>query len=383
MVYSIILISVSFFMLYYIYDGYGRVLQLLSYVCPNRSRQVTGESGWPSVTVILPVYNEESRVREKIQDIFCQEYSGELDLIVVSDGSTDQTESIVESFSELPIQLVRTPGRLGKSLAQNLAVEGATGEVLLLTDVAVQMEAGCISNLLKGFFDENVGCVTGALQFRPVDGSIVAEDQGSYWRYEIRLRERESELGLLAVTAGPLMAVRRQLWIPLQSWYGDDCVIPLDVIIQGKIVKHMPEAIGWDESFRSVAQEFSARVRMTVRNWQGTFYRSELLNPFRYPGYTFSLLSHKILRWLSPLWVLGVLVGSIGIAHAGGIDPQNLVFGLLFLSMFLVCLILIAIKGGKVPLLTTLSNFIIVNVAFAIGVLRAITGRSIRVYQNK
>ena len=386
--YTLIVVCLAF--LYYIYDGYGRVLSILASnkVGPGgKALDNAGElhndlSVLPSVSVILPVFNEESRVVTKLRNILAQDYPRDkLEIVVVSDGSTDNTDDLVAEFSEQGVRLVKTPGRYGKSLAQNEALGFTSGDILVLTDAAVEMDVVCIRELVRPFEDQEVGCVTGALQFRNMGDSDVAQDQGYYWQYELKLRELESRLGWLAVAAGPLMAVRRDMWVPLQSWYGDDCVIPLDVVLQGRRVIHSATAIGWDESFNTLKQEFRARVRMTVRNLHGTFARKSLLNLLRYPHYAFALWSHKIIRWCSPVFLCGIGVG-VFLLWLGGV-------GMFTLSVFVLPMLLgvagviSVLLGKKIAVLGTLGNFLVVNVAFALGLYRVVKGRRIDIYQNK
>jgi len=384
------LIAVCLAFLYYIYDGYGRLLSILASQKCGPSRKAVENAGelnddislWPSVSVILPVFNEEPRVVTKLRNILAQDYPRDkLEIVVVSDGSTDKTDDLVAEFAEQGVRLFKTPGRYGKSLAQNEALGVASGDILVLTDAAVEMDEACIRELVRPFSDQEVGCVTGALQFRNMGDSDVAQDQGYYWQYELKLRELESRLGWLAVAAGPLMAVRRDLWVPLQSWYGDDCVIPLDVILQGKRVVHSASAVGWDESFNTLKQEFRARVRMTVRNLHGTFARRSLLNFLRYPHYAFALWSHKIIRWCSPVFLCGIGFGVLLLWLGGG--------GMTLISFFMISMLLgtvgviSVLLGKKVAMLGTLGNFLVVNVAFALGLYRAVKGRRIDIYQNK
>ncbi len=385
------LIAVCLAFLYYIYDGYGRVLSILvgmrnDLACDTTIGDAKEQNSdlikWPTVSVILPVFNEETRIVAKLQNILAQDYpKDKLEIIVVSDGSTDKTNELVEVFSKQGVRLILTPGRYGKSLAQNEAVKISENDILILTDAAVEMDDKCIQELVGPFKNHEVGCVTGALQFHNVENSSVAQDQGFYWKYELKLRELESCLGWLAVAAGPLMAVRRNLWVPLKSCYGDDCVIPLDVVLQGKRVVHNASAVGWDECFKTLKQEFKARVRMTVRNLHGTFARGELLNFLCYPHYAYALWSHKIIRWCSPVFLCGYGIGVflLWLGGAGAATLSFFAFPILVGTVGVISVLL----DKKISVLGTLGNFLVVNAAFALGIYRAVKGQKIDVYQNK
>jgi cellulose synthase/poly-beta-1,6-N-acetylglucosamine synthase-like glycosyltransferase len=370
-------------LLYYIYDGYGRLLWLFEKLRrPNATIAEFSDHEWPSVTVILPVFNEEASLSDKLEDLFRQEYpNNRISILVVDDGSTDTSSKIAESYAHRGVTLLQTEGRVGKSLAQNLAVKKARGEILVLTDVAVRMSSDCILELVKPFADSGVGCVTARLSFGAETVSQVGKDQGRYWKYELYLRQVESSLGWLAVTAGPAMAVRRDLWRDLESRYGDDCMIPLDIVLQGKRVLQAEKAEAQDEYFSSLTQEFRARVRMTVRNWGGTFSRRTLLNPLKYPQYAFALWSHKVLRWLSPVFIIAFVVGCAMIWYYAGIAwPVVSALALIVVSFVGVGA---QLMGRPLPLLSTLGNFAIVNAGFALGLIRVMGNRYIHVYSNK
>jgi cellulose synthase/poly-beta-1,6-N-acetylglucosamine synthase-like glycosyltransferase len=367
-------------LLYMVYDGYGRVLSLLVWLRRCRPAAAAHEPALPSISIVLPVFNEERRIRAKLDNLLAQDIPRDcMEIIVVSDGCTDATEAIVEQHAARA-KLIRTAGRVGKSLAQNQGVAASAGEIVVLTDVAVTMETRCLRHLVAAFTEPNVGCTTARLLFGAA-GSVTGQDQGIYWAYELKLRRLESRLGVLATAAGPAMAIRRCLWRELPAEYGDDCVLPLDVVLQRRRVVQIEDAIAWDEPFDTAQREYVARIRMTVRNWLGTFSRPELLNPLRHPGVALSLWVHKILRWLSPLHLVGLALGAALIAAGGG--P--------YWPLALLSLAGVAgaagwhalLRGRRIPVLATLGAFLLANAAFLVGLMRAWRGRAIKVYQNQ
>jgi cellulose synthase/poly-beta-1,6-N-acetylglucosamine synthase-like glycosyltransferase len=372
--------GLSLFFLYLIYDGYGRVLQALRLLLGER--QPTSRAGVPlaaAVTVIIPAYNEERRIRAKLENVLAQGYPADkLEVIVVSDGSADRTEAIANEYSGR-VTLIRTAGRQGKSRAQNQAVARAGGEILVLTDMAVVMAPDCVSQLVTPFANARIGCVTSRV-LHTSENSVTGKDQGRYWDYEYKLRRLESELGILATTSGPAMAIRRDLWKDLAADFGDDCVLPLDVILQARRVVQAERAVAWDENLETAEKEFRARVRMTVRNWLGTFSRGQLLNPFRYPGYAFALWLHKILRWLSPLFIVGLLAGTALVTWGGG-SKVPLALATLFLALGAAGVIGLY-RRQRWPLLATVGSFLLVNYAFLVGLIRVSRGHTIKIYQN-
>src|SRR5262249_55511429 len=158
-----------------------------------------------------------------------QDYApGRIDILVVSDGSTDCTETIIEaSCPRQPVKLLRTP-RLGKSAAQNVGMTYATGDIVVLTDAETIFESSCVSELVAEFAAPSVGAATAHLRLFERAG-VVAASQGMYWSYELKLRELESQLGILAVATGAAMAFRRALFRDLPPHVGDDDIIPLHI----------------------------------------------------------------------------------------------------------------------------------------------------------
>ena len=176
------------------------------------------------------------------------------------------------------------------------------GPVVIFTDAGSRFEPDFIRRIVAVFSDPSVGAADGHLLFTSDNDNQIAQSQGFYWRYELSLREAESRLGILAVASGACLAVRKQVFRRMDLSIGEDCIVPLDVVTQGLRVVHVPEAIAYDAMENDPEREFRTRVRMTLRNWQGTWSRPQLLNPYKYPGYAFALWSHKLFRWLSPFF---------------------------------------------------------------------------------
>jgi hypothetical protein len=208
----------------------------------------------------------------------------------------------------------------------------------------------------------------------------VARGQGYYWSRELKLRELESELGILAIASGSAMAVRRSVFRPLPPDVGEDCIIPLDVALQGLKVVHASAALALDSMEFDPAGEFKDRVRMTLRNWVGTWRREALLNPLRYPGYAFALWSHKVLRWLSPFFFLVAILCSIRF-----IDHPVLWVIPFCTALFLAAGALggiVQMVGLELPLIGTVFSFFLANVGFFVGIIRALAGHSIVAYKK-
>jgi cellulose synthase/poly-beta-1,6-N-acetylglucosamine synthase-like glycosyltransferase len=302
----------------YAWVGYPLFIFILASLFSRKSIRSDQENS-PFVSIIVPVHNEQQKIGGKLGDCLELLYPHDrLEIIVVSDGSTDGTEEIVRRFiaRDSRIKWIHSHSRVGKSGAQNLAAAHARGDVLFFSDANTAMTPGVLRTMINVLADPTVGLVTGTVHFgHPEDA--VEKGQGFYWRYELFLRTAESDLGILATGSGQALMVRRELFRPLPACYGDDCVMPLDVRLQGYKVIHERDATVFDSMPHSIQGELRARIRMTARNWAGTLSRPEILNPLRFPMTALGLVSHKLLRWLTPFFLAVVLASNALLALEG------------------------------------------------------------------
>lgn len=310
------ILVLSFLALIYTWVGYPAILWGLTRII--RRQSCRSEQAWPMISIIIACHNEESRIAAKLGDCLALRCPHEkLEILVASDGSTDGTESITAEFAEGDprIRLLRSGGRAGKSGVQNLAAIEAQGDILLFTDAETQTRPELLEQIVEDFGDSSVGLVAPVVQFGRFDDPV-SKGQGAYWRFEVYLRQRESDLGILSTASGAAFGIRRELFKPIPTQYGDDCIIPLDVCLQGYRVLQDPRCVVSDEMPHSIKGEFRTRVRMTTRNWSGILCRPRALNPFRFPGISWGLASHKFLRWMTPFFLLAlVLVNGWLAAH--------------------------------------------------------------------
>jgi cellulose synthase/poly-beta-1,6-N-acetylglucosamine synthase-like glycosyltransferase len=296
-------------LLAYTWAGYLAVLLLLQRLFPN---PVVRSPIHPRISIILAVHNEEKCMEEKLLDCLRLKYPSDgIEILVASDCSTDATEQIVEQFAlrHPLVRLLRCETRAGKSGAQNLAAKQAKGEIFFFSDANTRMDPCSLEKMVENFGDPRVGLVTAAVHFLQPKGAV-PEGQGMYWRYELLMRQAESDIGILTKASGQAIAMRRELYRPLTTHYGDDCVMPLGVRMSGYRVVLDRRAIVTDTMPNTPRAELKARIRMTSRNWGGTFSQISIFNPFRFPITSWGLASHKVFRWLSPFFLLALFVAS-------------------------------------------------------------------------
>jgi cellulose synthase/poly-beta-1,6-N-acetylglucosamine synthase-like glycosyltransferase len=366
----------------YTWAGYPALLWVLRRACARAVRRESAAEK-PFVSIILPAHDEEERIAAKLQNCLELDYPPDrLEILVVSDGSTDRTEEIVEKFAarDERIRLLRSAGRVGKSGVQNLAAQVAQGEILLLTDAEACARPDALALLVSNFADSEVGLVTATL-YLGEPSSAIAKGQGLYWRYELFLRQAESDLGTLATSSGTALAIRREVFVPMEACYGDDCVLPLDVRLQGYRVIQEPRAIVFDSFPHSIRGELRARVRMVARNWTGTLSRAAILNPLRFPGTAWGLVSHKLLRWLTPFFLAALFIAStISFLHGRHVllwMPQAGFYGAAWIGW------LRTRSGRQTRVFALPFAFCLANLGFLLGMLRVFRGQKVVSYTNQ
>jgi cellulose synthase/poly-beta-1,6-N-acetylglucosamine synthase-like glycosyltransferase len=260
----------------------------------------------PAVSVIMAVHNGAVHVGAKLDVLTAFDYPQDrVQIIVVSDGSTDETESIVERFEAAPVTLLKV-ARAGKAAALNHALAVATGEILFLTDVRQPLDPLALSHLVANFADPTVGAATGELKLLPgEDGEH--KDMDLYWRYEVLARKRHSDIDSLFTTTGCIYAMRRALAEPIPpDTLTDDATMALRAFFRGYRVIFDPEAIAYD--YPAVAgTEFRRRFRTLAGLWQLHARMPQIFS--RRNRMRFHFLSHKFSRLVLP-WALLLFAGA-------------------------------------------------------------------------
>lgn len=293
--------------------GYPIFLALVS---PLVRRQRLFNDAEPTVSLIIAAYNEEKGLARKLENALALDYPrARLEIIVASDGSTDRTDEIAQSFSERGVLLRRFP-RTGKTGVQNQVVRTAQGEVMVFSDANALYHPDAIRKLVRNFADPEVACVSGQLVYQ-VDREGAGDCERSYWDYEKFMKQCESDLSSLIGVNGSIYAVRRADYVEIDNDLISDLVEPLALIHRGKRVIYEPEAVSMEEASTDYTVEFRRKVRIITRSIQGLLHMRALLNPFRYGIFSFQLLIHKLLRYLVPLFLIIGLASLTALAAVG------------------------------------------------------------------
>jgi poly-beta-1,6-N-acetyl-D-glucosamine synthase len=289
----------------YILAGYPL---LLGWMARMWAKPIRKEPIEPSVTFVIPVFNGEEYLQQKLESVLSLDYPWEkMEILVVSDGSTDGTDGIAQSFSDRGVRLIRL-SRGGKPAALNAAIPQAKGELLILTDVRQLLEPGSVRHLVACFADESVGVVSGELLIR--SGETQGEQSvGLYWRLETWIRDRLSSLDSMFGATGPFYAMRRELACPVPpEILLDDMYLPLAAFARNYRLTMESKARAYDYP-TSVKTEYRRKVRTLAGNYQLLRYYPWLLGPSN--RMLFHYLSYKVGRLLLPWLLLAILVSSI------------------------------------------------------------------------
>jgi hypothetical protein len=293
----------------YAYAGYACVLVVLAWW---RDRAVRGAKITPLVSFIITARNEEQRLRGKIENTLDQIYpASRLDIIVASDGSTDGTDAIARAFGGR-VRLIRSPERRGKEAAQQLAVEAASGEILIFSDVATALARDGVSSIVANFADPTVGCVSSIDRF--VDAGGRPSGESAYVRYEMFLRALETRANTLVGLSGSFFAARREVcrhWVTDRQSDFSTLLNAVDLGLRGVLD---PCTAGYYRNIVDGRRESERKTRTVVRGIAVLAGNARMLNPFRYGLFAWQLASHKLCRWLVPFAMIGAAVANGALA---------------------------------------------------------------------
>lgn len=300
----------------YVYVGYPALLWILTLGKPTVTH--TRKEAFPSVTLVISCYNEVEVIREKLRNSLELDYPKELlKIIVVSDGSDDGTDELVREFSGDAVNLIRQEGRLGKTMGLNLAMAEVESEITVFSDANALYAPDAIAKLVRNFADKKVGYVVGAALYTDSDQGASAHNENLYWRYELAVKDMESRLYSVVGGDGAIYAIRTALWEPLQQQDINDFVNPLQIVSKGYRGVFDSEARCFEETAGNFDKEVARKERIVNRSIRGLFRVRSVMNPFRTGIFSLMVISHKLLRWVIPLFLVLGVVGSSILAFGG------------------------------------------------------------------
>ncbi len=355
----------------YGYVGYPLVL---AFLCLFLSRPVRKQPCKPAVSLLISAYNEAHVIENKLRSALQADYPPErLEVVVASDGSSDETVSLVQSFIEANpcrcVRLLAFPHNRGKLATLNEVVPQLQGDIVVFSDAASIIAPDAIRRLVENFNDPTVGAASGVYQVLNQDKAQLGRQEDFYWRYETFLKLQEAKLGSTLGAHGSLYAIRKELYsFPAPGTINDDFIIPMRVLEQGFRVAYDPSAVATEEA--KEMEGFGRRVRIMAGNFLQLKELRRLLRPPR-PLYVFFLLSHKAVRLMAPAAMILLAVATTVLWSS----PLYRFLGLLQIGFYAL-----AVVGAIWPLqpkfLRLPYYFCMINTAVFPGIYRAIRMRS-------
>lgn len=366
--------------LLYTYLGYPALLAAVAALCGRR--RPPSESYCPPLTVLIAARNEEGSICRKLDETLGLDYPDErLEVIVVSDGSTDRTDELVRSCRDSRVRLIRVEGHLGKTYAQNIGVAESRGEVIVFSDATARYDQMVLRRLAAHYSDPGVGAVSGRyLYVDPTRKSPTGVGSIVFWNYENCIKSLQSRIRTLTGCSGCIYSVRKSAYQPLEPNLCSDLVEPLRIVRAGLRVVFEDGAVAYEETTTSSTQEFRMRVRVAARGIRGVMSMSELLNFARHGWVAFQLLSHKVLRWLVPVWLCVILISSAVLSGSS-------FYAWIFLLQ--LCFYAFACFSARIPafrrwrILSLPSYFVTLNAAILVALWGVIRGRRYVIWETE
>jgi cellulose synthase/poly-beta-1,6-N-acetylglucosamine synthase-like glycosyltransferase len=360
----------------YAYVGYPVLVWIIGMSCRRRGVPAFGASEWPRVTLVFSAYNEQAVVRQKLENCLALDYPRDrLEVIAISDASTDRTDAIVQEYVSSGIRLLRQPVRRGQVAGQDLGAAHASGEILVLTDANSLYQPDALRHLIAPFAEPTVGAVVGRLRYTNPGASGVGLGEALYWKYEGALKQAQARAGALLFGTGAITAFRRPLHQPVTGpWHDHDTLVPLRCCLAGYQVVYAPEAVAWEEASTENRREFQRKVRTIMRDAKTFLELKLLLSPLR-PWLAFHLISSKVVRWLGGLILLVLFA-----ANAFLLETPSYRFIMLlqggFYAMGVVGLAFPRLASAMGPLAIP-AYFCLVNSAAGVALLRVLAGEKV------
>ena len=315
MIFATILVASPIATFTYAYLVYPALLKVLA--SARRQPEVLGDPDrWPLVTITLPVYNEERRLRRKIDELLQLDYPADRrHILVISDASTDATDDIAREYADRGVELLRLPHRGGKSAAENAAGAALRGEIVVNSDATVQVPPHAFKPLIRAFQDSTVGVASGRdVSIGAVEKEANGGEQG-YVGYEMWVRALETRAGSIVGASGCFYGIRRAIYdSAFPAELSRDFASALMARENGYRAVSVDDAICYVPRTKSLDSEFRRKIRTMARGLETMWFKRHLMNPVRHGFFAFALLSHKLARWLVyltlPLAVIGLALLS-------------------------------------------------------------------------
>jgi len=372
------------FAIFHSYVLYPLILQILAFRKHENSIIYSFDDNLPPVSILVAVYNEEQSIEDKIRSVFAGNYPHlKIDLIVGSDGSTDKTNLILDELTkEFPqLHYRASKQRTGKGNVLNAIIHEAKHELLIYTDAKVILRSDTLYQLIKHFREPSIGLVGGKLLNKVHIASGISIQENAFMRREFILKHQEGMIwGRMVGAYGALYAIRKSL-VPIipVSFIADDFFITLKVFESNEKAILNPDAIGYLNVPNEMNEEFRRKVRIAKGNFQNLFAFLHLLWP-PWKGSAFAYISHKVLRWLGPFFILSILVCNFFLLEKGFIYVLTIYIQIILLFIPAVDYVLRKF-GIHILFLRFITHFYGMNAALLAGFFKYLKGNKSNVWE--
>jgi len=339
----------------------------------------------PYVSVLIPAFNEIDYIEETVRNKLSQEYPHDrIEVIVISDESTDGTDECVSNIADEDshVSLIRQEPRRGKAAGLNLAIKNAKGDIIVFSDANSLFDSNAIAHITENFSDESVGYLTGELNYT-VSGNAASEHgSDAYMKFENTIRTLETDFYSVIGVNGGVDAIRKSLYKDIPADLITDFVLPLHVLDQGKRVIFDSRIKCYEKPNDDVSAEFRMRVRVALRALRGLEYMKRLMNPFRNLKVAFCLISHKLIRYFGPIFMILAFV-----SNAMLFNYSNIYAELFYMQLVIYLIAIIGLsqrlpeivrKVTKIP-----TYFLISNSAFLVALIKLFKGETMAVWKPR
>lgn len=363
-----ILFYLSLLGILYTYIGYPLLMMLLLKF--KRERPVNKKEITPYISVVIPAYNEEKSIGAKLNEVINLNYPREkMEVIVVSDASSDRTDEIINGFLSQGVKLFRMEQRSGKIAAYRRVLPLLKGEIIVFSDATSILSTNSLIHLISNFNDETVGCAGGVLAYVNLKQASVGKGEKKYWSYEKRIRAYENKLCSLPSVSGTFYAVRKELYpLDMKDDLADDLIVPFYVRKKGMRAVIDDSAICKDFTTLAIKEEMNKRIRITVQNIRGLLDQPAILNPFQYGLYSIFVISHKLFRLLAPIFLLTLFIATLFLSL------HSLVF------LFILTCQILFYAGGYIN--NSIFYFCLSNLAILIGIGKFLKGERVITWET-
>lgn len=361
---------ISLIILFHIYIGYLIICIIIGMIF---KKPIDKQEIFPVVTILIPAYNEQQVIKQKIENTLLLEYPKDKLEIVIASESNDQTNQLVSEFKNQGVVLFDFQQRRGKSRMLYNVFPKTKGEIIVFSDANAMYKPDVIKKLARNFNDPKIGGVLGKLIITNPEDSSISEGESVFKKYEAVLRQSNTAVHSIIGADGTMLAIRRDLYKPIDPDRGDDFELALRVRLQGYGMVFEPEAVSYENASIDFRDEIKRKRRIVSWFWKSALILlKEMLHPFR--GFLiFQVISNKILRWLSPCFLIGLFISSLSLASVNNFYAVFFQLQVFFYSIAVLSGIFLKKSGNKFQKILRMPFFFIVfNYAFLIGTIEGL-----------